>query len=68
MNRGNVSTKERLIRLPEVKHRTGLPRSTIYLNISLGKFPRGRGIGGRSVGWVESEIDEWIKNKIERGR
>lgn len=60
-------SKDRIIRLPEVKHRTGLARSTIYLYISLGKFPNNRQLGQRSVGWMESEIDAWIKSRMERG-
>ena len=60
-------SKERFLRLPEVKHRTGLPRSTIYLYISRGLFPKSRRLGNRSVGWRESDIDAWIRNKMERG-
>lgn len=59
---------ERFIRLPEVKHRTDLARSTVYHRMSLGTFPRNRNLDGRCVGWVESEIDGWIKNRVERGQ
>ena len=54
----------KILRLPAVKDRTGLSRSTIYLRISNGLFPKPIGLGGCAVGWVESEIDEWIENKI----
>lgn len=60
--------KERFIRMPEVRRRTGFARSTIYLHISLGIFPKNRKLGTRSVGWVESEIDAWIKTRMEQGQ
>jgi prophage regulatory protein len=43
-----------ILRLPTVKTRTRLSRSTIYLRISQGTFPRPVHLGGRAVGWVES--------------
>ena len=57
-----------ILRLPEVKARTGLSRSTIYLRIAEGKFPPPINLGERSVGWVESEIDAWIAKRIELSR
>lgn len=57
-----------ILRLPEVKARTGLPRSTIYFRVSKGTFPAPVSLGARSVGWVESEIDAWIAERIQLGR
>jgi len=54
-----------ILRLPVVKARTGLSRSTIYLRISEGAFPKPVSLGPRAVGWVESEIAEWIASRIE---
>lgn len=62
------STKERILRLTDVKSRTGLSRSTIYLNISNGSFPRHISLGARCVGWLESEIDAWIQARIQKSR
>jgi prophage regulatory protein len=55
-----LSRPQRLIRLPEVKFRTGLSRSTIYRRISEGTFPKPRRIGGAIVAWTECEIDGWV--------
>lgn len=57
-----------ILRLPDVKARTGLSRSTIYLRVSLGIFPKPVSLGGRAVGWVESEIDAWLQSRIESSR
>ncbi len=58
----------RFLRLPEVLERTGLSRSTIYVRRAEGKFPRPVSLGGRAVGWVESEMDDWIEERIGKGR
>jgi prophage regulatory protein len=58
--------KERFLRLSDVKERTGLSRSTIYLNISKGTFPGHISLGARCVGWLESEIDEWMQVRINQ--
>ncbi len=59
---------ERFLRLSNVKNRTGLSRSTIYFNISIGTFPRPVSLGARCVGWLESEIDTWIAACIHKSR
>lgn len=57
-----------LIRLPEVRCRVGLSKAAIYARISVGTFPRPVRIGVRSVGWVESEVTEWIEQRIRESR
>lgn len=57
-----------ILRLPAVKAHTGLSRSTIYLRILQGTFPRPVSLGARAVGWVESEIQEWLQRQIEASR
>ena len=58
----------RFLRLPEVLARTGLSRSTIYVRLEQGRFPRPVSLGGRAVGWIEAEVDEWIRERIETSR
>jgi prophage regulatory protein len=53
-----------ILRRKQVEKRTGLPRSTIYLMISEGIFPKPINLGARSVGWVEHEIANWIQSRI----
>ena len=45
-----------ILRLPAVKAETGYSRSTIYLRISQGLWPRPVSLGPRSVGWPASEV------------
>jgi prophage regulatory protein len=57
-----------ILRLPAVKARTGLSRSTIYLRVSEGRFPRPVSLGTRAVGWLESDLEAWLSSVIEQSR
>ena len=57
-----------ILRLPAVKARTGLSRSTIYQRVAEGNFPKPVNLGKRAVGWLESEISQHLTTLIERSR
>ncbi len=57
-----------ILRLPTVKARTGLSRSTIYLRVAEGRFPAPISLGGRAVGWIEAEVNEWLAQRIDASR
>jgi len=58
----------RIIRRREVQHMTGRGRSDIYSGMADGTFPKNIRIGKRSVGWIESEIQKWVQDKIEEAK
>lgn len=55
-------------RLPEVKQRTGLSRSSIYLKMKDGTFPPSIKLSKRAIGWPSDVIDRWIEHQIEQSR
>jgi prophage regulatory protein len=57
-----------ILRLPAVMASIGLSRSSIYLRISEGTFPKPISLGGRAVGWLESEIEVWVEQRIQTTR
>jgi prophage regulatory protein len=57
-----------IIRLPVVKQRTGLSRSSIYLRASEGTFPQPVKLGARASGWIAEEVDAWIAARIAATR
>jgi prophage regulatory protein len=57
-----------ILRLPVVKARTGLSRSTIYLRVSKRSFPQPISLGGRAVGWIEDEIEAWLNAQVRASR
>ncbi|WP_457326472.1 helix-turn-helix transcriptional regulator [Roseateles sp. P5_E11] len=48
------------LRLPRVRERTGLGRSTIYRLMALKLFPSAVQLGPRAVGWYKADIDAWL--------
>ncbi|MBV2130478.1 AlpA family transcriptional regulator [Arsukibacterium indicum] len=56
----------KLIKFKDVMLQTTLGRTTIYKYITEGTFPRPIKLGGRVVAWVESEVQEWIQQKIKQ--
>lgn len=59
------SKSPRLMRRPEVLAKIGLASSTLYEMTAAGEFPAPIPIGRQAVGWLESEVDAWIKKRIE---
>lgn len=57
-------TPPRLLRRREVEARTGLSRSGIYARMAEGTFPATVDLGGRSVAWLENEVDAWVQTRI----
>ena len=57
-----------ILRLPQVCKVTGLGRSMIYQLEADRRFPCRVRIGARAVGWVESEVQLWLADRVERYR
>ncbi|EFO3514184.1 AlpA family phage regulatory protein [Escherichia coli] len=54
---------DRIIREAECSKLTGVSRTTRYELEKKGSFPSRRNLGGRSVGWLLSEVMEWVKSR-----
>ena len=54
----------RFIRRPAVEDQTGLSRSTIYLLMQNGQFPKPVRIGGRAVAWPEADVEAWLNARL----
>lgn len=70
-------SSQTILRRKQVEARTGLPRSSIYARLRHNPkrpddfdptFPQPVNIGAKAVGWIESEIDEWIATQIKKSR
>jgi prophage regulatory protein len=60
----DYTPRDRFIRLPEVLYTTGLSRSTVYEMITRRQFPAQISLGGKTVAWLESEIENWMAERI----
>lgn len=61
-------THAAILRLPDVIRRTGLSRSTIYARIKSGHLVPPIKLGPRAVGWLSSDIDEFIASLVTMSR
>ena len=58
-----------VLRFPRVRERVGgLSKSWIYQEITEGRFPMPIKLGGRAVGWLESEVNAWLLSRVEQSR
>ena len=57
-----------IIRLPQAIEKAGLSRSTIYALISRGKFVTKIKLSPRTMGFLESEVNAWISERLKASR
>ena len=62
--RRSETTPDTILRLTDVLKRTGIRRSTLYNRIAKKEFPHQVSLGGRAVGWLKREVDEWVSGRM----
>jgi prophage regulatory protein len=45
-----------------------LSRSSIYAKAARGEFPRPVSLGARAVGWLSSDVEGWIADRVKLSR
>lgn len=72
-----LKTALTIIRRKQVEARTGLSRSSIYAKMKRNPkrpgdfdptFPTSISVGAKAVGWIESELDDWLTAQVEKSR
>ena len=68
-----MKSEDRIVRIAEVAHMTGLSRPSIYRLTREGKdhFPPSIRLGANSIGWRLSAVESWLRyrevsSEIER--
>ena len=59
---------QQIIKLSALETLTGLSGSSIYRLASIGEFPKPIKLSSRSSGWIKSEIEEWLEERIKASR
>lgn len=56
-----------ILRMPQVAQITGLSRTTLWRYEREGIFPTRVALGGGSVGWYQSDVEQWLysRKKLE---
>ena len=52
----------RILRMPDLKEKVGLSKTTIYDLIAAGKFPASINLTAKSRGWLDNEVDDWLES------
>ena len=63
-----IQREPTFLRRKQVETRTGLSRSTIYQYIKDGAFSKPVPLGPRAVGWLESDVSDWIAGRVKIAR
>jgi prophage regulatory protein len=68
-----IKARLSIVRRKQLEQRCGLARSTIYDRINPKSpsydptFPKPVDLGGgRAVGWIESEVEDWLADRMEQ--
>ena len=64
LSKEQQAENQRLIRRKEVEAKTGLGASSLYAMMKKGEFPLCLSLSERRVAWIESEVDQWIADRI----
>ncbi|MBL1321302.1 MAG: AlpA family transcriptional regulator [Methylophaga sp.] len=59
---------EQILKLLEVTNTVSLSGSSVYRLVQDGKFPPPIKLSERSSGWLKSEIDQWLEERIAASR
>ncbi len=54
---------DRIVREAECRRITGLARTTRWKLERTGQFPARRRLSGYTVGWLESELTDWLQSR-----
>lgn len=60
----NDRRRDSLLRIGQVRQRTGLSPATVYRREEAGTFPPRVRMGPKMVGWYRSDIDEWVADPM----
>ncbi len=61
-----IDFEDTILRMPDVSKISGLSRTTIWRYEQAGRFPERVSLGGGSVGWYKSEIDNWVASRRKK--
>lgn len=54
----------RLLKRAEVSKITTLGKTSLYELMKAGEFPKPINIGGRRVAWLQSDVENWITDRL----
>ena len=59
-----ATAQTKFLRFPQVRALVGLSRSTVWRLMVAGKFPRPYALSEHTVGWLLSDVEGWMQERI----
>ena len=59
-----MRVNSKFLRLPQVIDRTGYRKTAIFERIQQGDFPQPVKLGPRAIGWLDTEVEEWMRVRL----
>ena len=59
---------KRILSIKDVTSQLGISKSGLYNLVKNGYLPKGIALGARKVGWLQSDVDEFIQKQLEKSR
>ncbi|MDI1361824.1 AlpA family transcriptional regulator [Methylotenera sp.] len=63
-NTTQTNSTRRFLRIHEVMEIVPLSRSGLYSKIKDGSFPKPFSLGSRAVGWLSTDVEDWVDSRI----
>jgi prophage regulatory protein len=63
-----LNNDDAVLRWPEVQARIPISRSHAHALAAQGKFPKPIKLGARASGWLESEVNSWLEDRVAQSR
>jgi prophage regulatory protein len=66
--KAKLPANRRVLRETEVRERTGFGATALHDAVLRREFPKPIKLtnSGRAIGWLEAEIDEWLKQRLQQ--
>jgi prophage regulatory protein len=62
-----MNNPDRILKLPEVRLQVHLSQATIWRKVKAGTFPAPRQLTDRAVGWLQSEVQNYLQSLPRTG-
>ena len=63
-----TNNPNRILRPKHTCDKVGMKPTWLWENVKNGTFPKPIPLGARAVGFLESEIDQWIADRVKSSR
>lgn len=64
MEQNTINTAPAILRMRELTRFIGLSKASIHRMVNAGRFPGSVPLGVAAVGWMRSDVERWIAERV----